>query len=69
MSILTISPSEFLGNTLKAAAMELFKKCSQRDIKISNLCQYTTVSVWSGMEWVAYDAWKEDGSWCFLKSE
>ncbi len=49
--------------------MELFKKRNQRDIKISNLCQYTTVSVWGGMEWVAYDVWKEDGSWCFLKSE
>ena len=69
MSTLSISINDCLGNTLKAAAREVFGLKRTSDVKTRQLFHLTIASVWNGSEWVDYQAWEEGGVWNFLKSE
>ena len=64
MSILKVSIDSLEGNTIKAAAMEVFNlKCqSEAEIEIVGSCDIVIVNG------VAYDWWVESDSFCFLEA-
>jgi len=66
MSILTISSLSFVGNTLKAAAMELFSKSHQRDVVVKLVGGQTIVSIYDNGSWTDYDTWKDGVNFSFL---
>jgi len=69
MTILTANKNEMLGNTMKAAAMQVFNKKHQKDIKISLFHGCTIVSVYSNKSWIDYDVWIDGGNFNFLLAQ
>tara|TARA_R110000772_G_scaffold33852_2_gene82299 strand:+ start:1172 stop:1381 length:210 start_codon:yes stop_codon:yes gene_type:complete len=69
MSIITITPEQNQGNTLKGAAMTAFNKSNQRDIKITAPYGHTMTSVYDRGVWVDYDTWQFNGNFNFLLAE
>ena len=66
MTIITITPDQFLGNTLKGAIMGAFNIKHQKDVKTFLLHGQHMFAVFQGGEWVDYDFWKDGESWKFL---
>lgn len=67
MSIITAKNENYLGNTLKAAAMSAFKVGQQNQVKLSSIPGI--VSIFKYGKWTDYDFWVNGDSYSFLLAE